>query len=453
MKALKDLFDAAFTIVAGPVLVILAILVIYITVSTLDINFKPIISILIATGPLWLPFVLFGLAFNYWMLYVKKKFILAKGRYTLRIKLPPEVYKSPEAMESVLSQVLNVQSADNLWQTYIDGRHPLIMSLELVSTGGRVEFFVNVGDIRVKNVFEAQLYAQYPGIEVIEEKIDYTGEVFWDPEQWEIMTFYMQKKEEEVFPIKTYLDFHMDDLPKEEQKFEPMAAILEQMGTIGPRERSWVQILCRPHNVKKNFKTGYLKELSTWEKTAKEKINEMMGRDEKGKAIKNKNGEVEREEVARLTAGERDTIAAIERNVSKYAYETEIRWLYAAEKGNFNGAAIGPMLRTFSAFDMIGRNSIGVTWRTDFDYNMFSDPTGKKKLKWKKAELANYKKRAFFDSWLDRNIPGPKVWSVEELATIYHIPSSTVMTPSLERITSTRGEAPANLPIGNLPSQ
>lgn len=451
MKALKDLFDAAFTIVAGPVLVLLAILVMYIAIDKTGVDIKPAISILIATGPLWLPFLLFGLAFNNWMFYVKKKFMLAKGRYTLRIKLPQEVYKSPEVMENVLSQVLNVQSADNLWQTYIDGRHPLIMSLELVSTGGRVEFYVNVADIRVKNVFEAQLYAQYPGIEVIEEKVDYTGEVFWDPEQWEIMTFYMQKKEDEVFPIKTYLDFHMEDLPKEEQKFEPMATMLEQLGTIGPRERSWVQILCRPHNVKKNFKTGYLKEEATWEGKVKKKINEMMGRDDKGMAIKNKDGEVEREEVARLTAGERDTIAAMERNVSKYAYETEIRWLYAAEKGNFNGAAIGPMLRTFATYDMIGRNGIGVNWRTDFDYNMFQDPTGKKKLKLKKAELGHYKKRAFFDSWLDRNIPPPKVWSVEELATIYHIPSSTVMTPGLERITSTRREAPANLPIGELP--
>ncbi len=445
MKALKELFDVLFTVVAGPVLVLLVIVIMYVAVSKLNIDLRPAISILIATGPLWVPFLLFWLAYDYWMFYARKKFAIGKGRYTIRVKLPQEVYKSPEAMESVLTQVLNPQSSDNLWQSYIDGRHPLIMSLELVSTGGRVEFFINVGDIRVKNVFEAQLYAQYPGIELIEEKIDYTGEVFWDPNIWEIMSFYMQKKKDQEFPIKTYLDFHMDDLPKEEQKYEPMAAMLEQMGTVGPHERSWVQILCRPH-IEKNFKIGHLKTIATWEDGVKKKINEMMGRDEKGKAP------VEFEGQPRLTSGERDTIEAMERNVSKYAYEVEIRWIYAAKKGNFNGAAIGPMLRTFSAYDMIGRNAIGVQWRTDFNYNMFSDPSGAKKLRWKKAELTHYKKRAFFDSQIDRTIPGPKVWSVEELATIYHIPSSIVMTPGLERITSTRREAPANLPVGNLPT-
>lgn len=452
MKPLFELLGTLFMVVAGPVLILLAFIVMYVAFSTMNIDVKPVISILIATGPLWLPFILFWLAYNSWMFYVKKKFILVRKRFTLRIKLPPEVYKSPEAMESVLTQVFNVQSADNLIQTYFDGRHPLIMSLELVSTGGKVEFYINVGDIRVKNVFEAQLYAMYPGIEVIEEKVDYAGEISWDPEKWEIMTFYMQKKEDEIFPIKTYRDFHMEDLPKEEQKYEPMATMLEQMGTIGPRERSWMQILCRPH-IKKNFKVGHFGETPTWDVKAKAKINEMMGRDDKGRAIKNKEGEVEREEVARLTAGERDTIEAIERNISKYAYETEIRWLYAAEKGHFNGGAIGPMLRTFATYDVVGRNAIGVAWRTDFNYNMISDRSGRKKNKWKKAELSYYKKRQFFDSWLDRTISGPSVFSVEELATMYHIPSSIVMTPGLERIISTRREAPANLPIGELPTQ
>jgi hypothetical protein len=45
-----------------------------------------------------------------------------------------------------------------------------------------------------------------------------------------------------------------------------------------------------------------------------------------------------------------------------------------------------------------------------------------------------------------------QIMSVEELATIFHLPSSTVMTPGLARIPSTRKEAPPNLPIGNFES-
>jgi hypothetical protein len=40
----------------------------------------------------------------------------------------------------------------------------------------------------------------------------------------------------------------------------------------------------------------------------------------------------------------------------------------------------------------------------------------------------------------------PMVMSTEELATIYHIPSSAIGTPGLRRIQSATGEAPANLP-------
>jgi len=39
------------------------------------------------------------------------------------------------------------------------------------------------------------------------------------------------------------------------------------------------------------------------------------------------------------------------------------------------------------------------------------------------------------------------VMSTEELATVYHIPSHAVETPTLSRIQSATGEAPINLPM------
>jgi len=45
-----------------------------------------------------------------------------------------------------------------------------------------------------------------------------------------------------------------------------------------------------------------------------------------------------------------------------------------------------------------------------------------------------------------------QIMSVEELATVFHVPSSTVMTPGLSRIPSTRKEAPPNLPTGSFGS-
>jgi len=440
-----DLIKALFNIVAAPVIIIIAIVVMRFTFTTMGIDPEPVMSILIATSPLWLPFLLFYLMFDKWMGFVHLKFEENQGRSTLRLRLPAEVFKSPEAMENVLAQVHNVQSADNLWQTYIDGKHPLNLSLEIVSIGGDVRLYINCPSKKVKNSVEAQMYAQYPGIQVEEEAIDYTNAVTWDPETYDYFTVHMGQKGEQVYPIKTYIDFGMDKLPKEEQKFEPMAAMLEQLATIKPYEHLWVQFICKPHT-KKNFKTGYLHAHDSWEHEIQAEIDKIMGRSH------DKKGPAELENQPRLTTGERDTIESMERNMGKYAYEVGIRWTYITKKGKFDGNLIAPTIRTFAQYDLIKRNGIGVKWRTDFDYNWFSDWSGKRKTKYKRKELANYKRREYFVRDYPRKSDAPMIMSVEELATIFHIPSSIVMTPGLSRIASTRKEAPPNLPIANYPS-
>jgi hypothetical protein len=257
------------------------------------------------------------------------------------------------------------------------------------------------------------------------------------------MSFHMGKKADDYYPIKTYIDWGMDKLPKEEEKFEPLAAMLEQLSSIKPHERLWVQFLARPHT-KKNINNGLsLKEVPTWDTRAIAKINEILKRDLRQPA----DPEEQQERAPMLTMGERDTIAAIERNIGKYAYEVAIRWMYITEMGKFNGDVISPTLRSFAQYDVINRNGIGFQWRTDFDYNWFSDRSGKRRLNYKKRELRDYKMRHYnYD--LRTKVDYPKVFSVEELATIYHIPGSSVVTPSMPRITSTRKEAPANLPTG-----
>jgi hypothetical protein len=439
-----DIFKILFGAIAGPLLLVVAFFVMTYTFRYIGINPEPVISIVVALTPIWLPFVLFFLMFERWMEYVHLKFEVYNGRTTLRIKLPQEVFKSPEAMESVLAQIHNVNSADNLWQVYIDGKYPLVYSFELVSIGGDVRFYINVPTKKVKNSVEAQLYAQYPGIEVVEEEIDYTNEITWDPEKWEMMSFHMGKKEDHVFPLKTYIDFGMDKLPKEELKFEPMAAMLEQLSTCKPHERLWVQFLCRSH-AKHNFKTGYIHKKDTWESEVFAAIDKIIGRNSKTKL-----GPEEREDQPRLTMGERDNITAMERNVGKYAYETAIRWMYITKTGNFNGNIIAPTIRTFSQYDIIKRNAIGVRWRTDFDYNWFSDYSGIRKVALKKKELLDYKKRKYVTREEVSHVDSPKIFTVEELATMFHIPGSSVVTPGLSRIPSTRKEAPPNLPIGLL---
>ena len=439
-----DFFKVLIGIVAAPLMLIIGFFVMQYTFSAMGVDAGPIVSIMIAITPLWLPFVLFWLLYEKWMEYVHKKFRLSQGRTTLRIKVPAEIFKSPEAMENVLAQVHNAQSPDNLWQTYIDGKHPLIMSLEIVSIGGDVRLYINCPTKKVKNAVEAQLYAQYPGVEVVEEDIDYTAEIIPDHTHYDMFALHMKQKGDEVFPIKTYIDFGMDKLPKEEFKLDPMAPMIEHIGTIKPHERIWIQFLCIPH-IKKNFKNGHLQGHDTWEHAIKEKIDELMGRGH------DHTGPAEFENQPRLTTGERNVIEAMERHMTKYAYEVGIRWVYITKKGTFDGNVVSPLIRSFAQYDMIGRNQLGVAWRTDYDYNFFQDYSGKKKLRLKKEEVEHYKMREPMHGTSINPSMKFQVMSVEELATVFHLPSSTVMTPGLARIPSTRKEAPANLPTG-LPS-
>jgi len=400
-----------------------------------------VLSIFFALTPIWLPLMLFFLFYNKWMDMVGRSFYLSQGRTTLRIKPPQEIFKSPEAMEFVISQIHNTASPDNLMQTYLDGKRPLTVALEIVSIGGDVRFYVNVKTKQTKNAVEAMLYSQYPGVEVIEEPVDYAAEIPLDYEkEWELMSFHMNKKRDQEYPIKTYIDYGMDKLPKEEEKVDPITPMLDIMSSIKPHERLFVQIILIPFR-KSSFKNGQLvlTEGKDWTDGVKKKIDEMMKRGGKD--------EEENEPNPRLTSGERNLIESMERQVDKYAYDTAIRWMYITKKGTFNGDIISPMLRSFSQYDLVGRNGVGFKWRTDFGYKDLIPGNKKKEIAaLKRQELKEYKSRKLFPKSAGATY---KIFTSEELATMFHLPGKVALTPTLERIPSTRAEAPANLPTGN----
>lgn len=437
----------------GPLAATVSFSLLLLSLFVFGVSGGQIISIFFALLPLWLPVILFLLFFKKWMDMVGAKYYLNRGRSTLRIKIPQEIFKSPEAMEFVISQIHNTANPDNLMQTYIDGKRPLSISFEIVSIGGEVRFYINCPTKQTRDAVEANLYAQYPGIEVTEEPVDYAAEVpldFAKGSDYEIFSAHMGKKKDQEFPIKTYLDFGMDKLPKEEEKVDPITPMLDVIAGIKPYERLYVQFVCIAHRPK-SFLNGQLQigEGPSWTKGVEEKINEIMQRDPKSKLSKHKFDPEEEESAGGnplLTAGERDKIAAMERNADKYAYNVGIRWIYVTKKGQFNGDLFNRVIRMFSQVDVITRNSIGVRWRTDFDYkDLF--PGGKKHelAALKRQELKEYKLRKYFPK---SGSDGYKIFTSEELATMFHLPGKVALTPTLERIPSTRVEAPPNLPIG-----
>lgn len=427
----------------GGFVAIVGIFCLVFALKFLDLREGQIIAFIFATAPIWLPYLTFNLFFGTYMFMVGMKFRIKSGRKIFEIVLPPEVFKSPEAMEFVFTQIFNKASPDNVMETYLDGKRPLPYTFELVSKGGDVRFYATIPEKFIYG-FRDAMYSQYPGVELREQDIDYTAEIPSDLNGWSFMSFHMNKKKESAIPIKTYVEFGMDRLPKEEQKVDPMTPMLEMLAGIKPNQQMWIQFICIAHR-EQEFKLGQLHKADTWEGEVKAKIDEMMGRDSKTKT-----GSIELEGMPRLTTGERNLIEAMERNVGKYAYEFYCRVVYlSSNPKDYDGGLFSRFLRSFAATEVIKRNGLGMKWRTDFNYKMFSDPFGKIVPALKEQELREYKLRVCVPKVAGA---ASSIMTVEELATIFHLPGTVALTPTLNRVQSNRGEAPTNLPTGNLPT-
>ena len=415
----------------------------FFALSFLELKSNVIWEVMIATAPIWLPFVTFLLFFEYWLLFVQKEFDIKQGRTTLEIKLPQEILKSPEAMELVLIQLHQTASPDNHHQTYWDGKHPPKYGLELVSRGGDVRFYISVPTKKFKNILETQLYAQYPGIEVHEMEIDYTAEIPWDPETFSYFSIHFGLKKADAYPIKTYIEYGLQDMPKEEEKVDPITPMLEMLGSVGPDEHVWIQVLIDA-NREQDFKVGSLSLVPDWKGEAREQVKEIIKNAAKRVGVKEEMIGTNVNQL--LTDTEKDTIKAIERSLGRNAFNTAIRGMYIAKKEVFNpGERVGAIITGWRGYDDLNRNAIGVRWRTDFDWNWWQDPTERKRFALKKEELHEYKRRAYTHH---NPLDTPKVMTTEELATIFHLPGKVANTPTLARIPSKRAEPPANLPIG-----
>lgn len=438
LEAVSDWLKSKYGVNTGIVFAILGILLIGYFFATTGVQTNRILAIIIGTSPLWLPFTLFFLFFESWMYYIQTYNKLKLGRVSLEILLPQEVFKSPVAMENILTQLFQKASPDNLVDTYWAGKHPPYFGLEIISTGGKVSFVVNTPNVKYRRYVETSFYSQYPGIEIREMPVDYTAAIPWDPDTYGYMPIHFGKRHEGEkmgLPIKTYVDFGLDKDPKKEFEHSPLSTLLELLASLKPGEHMWFQYLIRIHRTE-TFLTGSLFGSSDWRDGIQTMVEEIMGRDKD-------------EEVGfgalKLTDAERDQVKALERAKTKFPFKVYPRVFYISRLDSIDWDRIGHAITIFQESEQLNHNSIRYKWRADYDWNWWQDPSGRKRLHLKKAELEDYKKRRFESR---NGIDHGAIMTTEEIATLFHLPGSSVTTPSLARIPSKRGEAPSNLPIG-----
>ena len=384
----------------------------------------------------WGSLVSLFILWRVWLYYIRAVYLSKIEWVLLEVKLPREITKPPLAMELLLN-VFYQTSKGKWFDWYFKGRVRDWFSLEMVSLGGAVKFFIRTNKI-YKNLIESQIYAQYPQAEIYEVP-DYTKYVKYTGagSPWEIFGTEFVLSKEDAYPIKTYVDYGLDrESTKEEFKTDPMTATLEFLGSINKEEQLWIQILVRAaedrHRNPDSF-MGWGKR--SWRDEGKGLIEEIT---EKSQPKGDKFGRF-------LTTDEQDTIKAISRSISKLGFDCGLRAIYLARGGSFNPANIKGLmgiLRQYGTNNLNGFKLVSErTTSYDFpwqDYNKIR--VTKRKTKLFKA----YKHRGYFYRPFRRK---PFILNTEELATVYHFPGDVLQTPTFGRIESRKVEPPTNLPV------
>lgn len=398
-------------------------------------------DLLLMLGPIWLPIVLGRFALKQFLTMRQFQYNRNNPMILLEIRIPRDTKKTPLAMETFFSH-MHINPGEGTWlKKWWWGRTRPWWSFEIASFGGEIHFYVSTrADFR--RLIESALYAQYPDVEII-EAMDYSR--LRDPSHapYRMFACEYQHKEKDAYPIKTYVDYGLDKPgAKPEEITDPFSQVLELFGSLGPEEQLWTQFIIRVSKGEKwRGELGPSGKPKTWKDEGVEIVKKI-----REEAIFKTTVPTQKEGVTQIlespTDVTRDLIKAIERNIGKAAYDVGIRSIYSAPADKYR--TMNPFVaNVFKPYT--GANNIepAPLWSEKFNDYPWEDVGGHRHAHEMHEAVEVYRARSFFHPpyrghWM--------ILSVEELASVYHIPSASTRTPGLTRIGSTTSAAPGNLP-------
>jgi hypothetical protein len=366
---------------------------------------------------------------------VRAAFIRNTEVKVLEIRIPKDIKRTPLAMEIVTNALYQTGGESTWYDRYILGKVRSWFSLEIASIGGHTHFFVWT-HAKWKNLIESQMYAQYPGVEVL-EVVDYAKLVPFDESRMSYWGCEFVFTQPDYIPLKTYVDYGMDKQVglKEEEKLDPLLATIEFMSTLSAKEQFWIQIVVRAHKGRRKPGSLFWWQKEKWQDTGKAFIKDTA----KSTSVES-NGEFK---FTTMNKSEQNKVEAVDRNIGKYGFDTGIRAIYMGEQSAFNGANIPGFIGSFRQFGANNLNSFKPNNVTDFDFPWTKALRKKKLSSMKEDMLEAYKLRSFFHAPYIRK---HQVLNSEQIATLYHFPTGIIETPAFERIPSRKAEPPVNLP-------
>jgi hypothetical protein len=402
-----------------------------------------------AISPIWLPLILGRYFWITWMHYIRYEFWFSHEYVLLEIQLPPEVQKTPVAMEAVMAAMWQVGGETSVVRRIWNGRFRTTWSFEIASNEGKIGYYLHMRK-SWQTVVEARIYGQYPEAKIFEVE-DYTRKVPFNLSEYSLWGCEYRKGAPQALPIKTYVDYGLNMNPdKPENSVDPITNILELLGSIGKDEYYWIQIIARGHRPEEWY--GFFQRKDYYVEEAQDKIKETLAniaKRSKEVGEEYNAGETARSiNLAQPTEGERQRISKIQYSLGKMSFDCGIVAMYIAKREKFNGlTGIMNTVRlwdTFRGSDSTLYNTLGpARGMAGFDYP-WQDYKNFRQNRIRKKMFFRYQNRAYFFVPYDQV---PVVLNTEELATLWHFPNSAVQTPGLSRVPARRAEAPPNLPV------
>ena len=213
---------------------------------------------------------------EFWLYYIRLRYVSKIDWVILEIKLPREMPKSPQVMEIILSAMHQIRSGVAK-DKYLEGMLRAWFSLEIISKEGVIYFYFYIPTY-YRRLVESQNIRPLSGSGNtrgggLHQRI-YRRKHRPVQKEWTIHAAEYKLAKEDVYPIKTYIDYKLDKLETEEEmKNDPLASLIELMGTMKEGENLWYQALIRANTTK-------------WQDAGAKIVGKIMKRDKKKKRAK-----------------------------------------------------------------------------------------------------------------------------------------------------------------------
>jgi hypothetical protein len=419
--------------------------------------------------------VTFLVVLEFFLQFQEKKRKKADVYTVLSIQVSKENETGPIVAEQIFATIHGI-SRELSFLDRLRGYSQDQVSFEIANVYRSIRFYVHFPS-RLRNLVEGQIYAQYPNVEISEvsdyalprneeikedESIAQKSQALITSEQ--VKNAHQDQKfrklnefenaigveldlsDPEIFPIKRYPQF---EDKKAKVGFDSLAAITATLAKFhDPDEQGWIQVVVRPLEEKwrltflrclRILKKGVFFHIESLQKMYAEVFcsrnkflrlflfplyfwfwirgllsgTNALDKSERG-------GEVE-EQTSKSHDNETALVAAVDK-IGKLMYEVSIRIVYVPKTKNKDLAMVKlrEIAGSFKQFNIPHLNGFVI------------------------REVMN--RSSALERYRNREIRRPFVLNTEELATIYHLPNLTVMTPNISWVRSKKVEPPPDLP-------